>query len=127
MNLDQAKQTRLNFEMDATMPPIPEHEPLPEVDDDNDWIDEPDPNNGEEVFVHYFGEEDVKGNSRVRYQSKLTPDYATRLEKERANWKSQEEVLVQAYMEMKAEGVKLEEEGEGVDSFTCRVYGLTGE
>lgn len=111
------------------MEPIPEDEPLPRADegDGDDWVDETDANNGEEVFVHYFGEEDIKNNSRSKYQSKLSPDYATRLEKERANWKSIEEDLVKAYMDMRTEGAKLEDEGEGMDSFTCKIYGLTGE
>lgn len=67
------------------MEPIPEHEPLPEAAAADDWVDEGDANNGEEVFVHYFGEEDVRNNSKTKYQSKIAPDYATRIEKERAN------------------------------------------
>lgn len=115
------------------MAPIPNDEPLPfdlenRIDEDNDWIDEEEAEKdaGEEVVKHFFSEEDASGRRKNPYSSRIAPDYATRIEKERENWKMQEDELVRAYMEWRVGGAVHEDEGEGMSSFECRVYTLAG-
>jgi hypothetical protein len=102
-------------------------EPLPQMEDDL-WVDveEGTPITGEDLYQHYLEEHQTTSQYRSA-RFKLTPDYKKRIEKERENWKMQEMDLLEAYMELKVKGPLLEEEGEGKDWFSCKVYDLKGE
>jgi hypothetical protein len=90
-----------------------------------DIDDEEEPATGEEVYQYYL-EEHSEGYRTQGTRIKLTPDYKGRLENERKNWKLQEEELVRAYMEWKANGPLSEEQEEDRDWFTCKVCKISG-
>jgi hypothetical protein len=110
--------------------PMPEPRTADEAASDNDddtWIDLEDQANtsGEVLYQHFLaGRDSNKGSSKSR--PKDPQDYATRLERERTNWEGQEESLGRAFMEYQIHGPKLEEKGDGMDWFTCKVFDING-
>lgn len=104
------------------------NEPIPDMqvdgNEDDDWLTEDDGN--EEVFVYCLGDEDMARRKRsVRYTTNI--DYKARLIEERKHWKDQEEYLTLAYMHWKTEGIFEEANGEGIDSFDCKLVSLDGK
>src|ERR1700742_4089002 len=86
------------------------NEPLP-VEQDDDWIDEPD-DQDTTLFQHYLEEYSSQPHARS-FKHKLAPDYCTRIRGEHAHWKAQEHILAEAYMEWKVKGPFMEGEGAG--------------
>jgi hypothetical protein len=107
----------------------PPDEPLPapldHPDDSSDeWTDSDDETAGDRIFNHCLGIKPTA--SKTRHSIRTPQDYRARLEAERAAWKGQEEILVQAYMEWKVRGELMESEGDGMEWFTCSIFSLEG-
>jgi hypothetical protein len=109
-------------------------EPIPIDDEDNIWEDadggpEDIPTDEGELFQHFLGEE--RTSKRRAYTSKQGPTYKERLAREQGNWNSIMGDLTISYMEWISNGAPMDQEGdimaEGMEWFTCNVYGLTGK
>jgi hypothetical protein len=106
------------------------NEPLPQTGeddelDDKDWVDDEDPDEDNQVFVHCLS--DTVPKSGASQDTRRQRDYGARLEAERAHWEEQEGALTMAYMQWKINGQELEKPGEGVDYFTCKIISLEGK
>lgn len=119
----QNKSQSLNFESDPLFD-TPD-QPLPQVDpEDNDWEDEP-PVSSEEVFTYYL-EERSSRSYRKNDQIRSSYGYKERVRREKTAWKLQEEEHVNAYLIYSSDGSFFEENGPGMDYFTCKLYDIQG-